>query len=50
MTDERPAKNQTRPDKATRSTPKEETADVSKTDLAAVVDALTATNEKNVDF
>ncbi|QSE93950.1 hypothetical protein JWS13_37805 [Rhodococcus pseudokoreensis] len=50
MTDERPAKNQTRPDKAIRSTPKEDTADVSKTDLAAVVDALTATNEKNFDF
>lgn len=50
MTDEQPAKNQTRPDKATRSTPKDETADVSKTDLAAVVDALTATNEKNFDF
>jgi hypothetical protein len=50
MTDERPGKNQTPPDKATRPTPKEATPDVSKTDLAAVVDALTATNEKNFDF
>ncbi|WP_016883021.1 MULTISPECIES: hypothetical protein [unclassified Rhodococcus (in: high G+C Gram-positive bacteria)] len=50
MTDERPGKNQTPPDKATRPTPKEATPDVSKTDLAAVVDALTATNEKNLDF
>ncbi|BAH49582.1 hypothetical protein [Rhodococcus opacus] len=50
MTDERPGKKKSPPEKASRSTPKEATPDVSKTDLAAVVDALTATNEKNFDF
>ncbi|MBC2639053.1 MULTISPECIES: hypothetical protein [unclassified Rhodococcus (in: high G+C Gram-positive bacteria)] len=50
MTDERPGKKQSPQKKAPRPSPEEETRDVSKTDLAAVVDALTATNEKNYDF
>ncbi|MFC0453577.1 hypothetical protein [Rhodococcus jostii] len=50
MTDQRPGKKQSPPEKAPRPTPKDATPDVSKSDLAAVVDALTATNEKKLDY
>ncbi|MEN0136839.1 MAG: hypothetical protein AAGC80_16940 [Rhodococcus sp. (in: high G+C Gram-positive bacteria)] len=50
MTDERPGKKQSPPKKAPTPTSKEATPDVSRTDLAAVVDALTATNEKKFEY